>query len=299
MHVALRRAAHQIHDARPLVFDDPLAVSILGSEYQQELRRTPDGHRRPFSAALRAWIVVRSRLAEDTLQDCVRRLGACQYLVLGAGLDTFACRNPYPSVRVFEVDHPSTQAWKLQKLEQAGVVPPPSARFVAVDFEQDSLRERLLAAGFDERSPTVTAWLGVAPYLTSAAFRSTLQVLAGFTIGSMLVFDYSQPRSALPAVEQWMQDSLGARVAAAGEPFHLFFTPPDLAQELESLSLRVVEDMDAAALAQRFLSARSDALKLKGKAGRICVVAVDGKEPTDGDSSRGTKEAGVGDGWTA
>ncbi|MGC9199044.1 MAG: class I SAM-dependent methyltransferase [Acidobacteriaceae bacterium] len=281
LRVALRRAAHQIHDSQPLVFNDPLAITILGREYQQELRRTPDGHRRPFSAALRAWIVVRSRLAEDILQDCVRRLGACQYLVLGAGLDTFACRNPYPGVRVFEVDHPSTQTWKLQKLQQAGVLPPLSARFVAVDFEQNGLRERLLAADFEERLPTVTAWLGVAPYLTSAAFRSTLQVLAGFTMGSVLVFDYSLPRSALPIVEQRMQDSLGARVAAAGEPFQLFFTPLELAQELDRFSLRVVEDLDAAALAQRFLSARDDALKLKGKAGRICVATVGGKAATD------------------
>ncbi len=120
-------------------------------------------------------MVVRARLAEDTLAAAVRELGVRQYLVLGAGLDTFACRNPYAEVRVFEVDHPATQAWKLQMLAAAGIVAPESARFVAVDFEKDSLRARLKAAGFDERLPTVTAWLGVVPYLTAEGFRATMR----------------------------------------------------------------------------------------------------------------------------
>jgi methyltransferase (TIGR00027 family) len=167
LRVALRRAAHQIHDAKPLVFDDPLAVRILGKEFQEELKRTPDGVKRPFSAGLRAFVVGRARLAEDTLAAGVRDSGVRQYLVLGAGLDTFACRNPYSDVRVFEVDHPATQAWKMTMLAGAGIVPLESAKFVAVDFESDSLRARLKAAGFDEAVPTVTAWLGVVPYLTS------------------------------------------------------------------------------------------------------------------------------------
>ena len=292
-----------MHDARPLVFEDPLAVRILGSEHLQELLRTPAGRRRPFSAALRAWIVVRARLAEDTLQAGVRELNARQYLVLGAGLDTFACRNPYPAVRVFEVDHPATQAWKLQMLDAAGLAPLPSARFVAVDFERDSLRERLLAAGFDERAPTVTAWLGVAPYLTRGAFHATLRVLSGFAAGSRAVFDYSQPRSALPWVEQQMQDSLGARVAAAGEPFRLFFTPLELARELESFSLAVEEDLDAAALGELFLAGRSDALELKGRAGRICVAATlgcaDGRPEGVKSAAGETSIAKVGDGHRA
>ena len=166
LRVALRRAAHQLHDAKPLVFDDPLAVPILGKEFYEEVKRTPDGKKRPFSAALRAFMVVRARLAEDTLAAGVRELGVRQYLVLGAGLDTFACRNVDAGLRVFEVDHPATQAWKMRMLKAAGIVPPESAQFVAVDFEKDSLRARLKAAGFDESLPTVTAWLGVVPYLT-------------------------------------------------------------------------------------------------------------------------------------
>jgi methyltransferase (TIGR00027 family) len=273
LRVALRRAAHPLHDAQPLVHDDPLAVRILGKEFEEELKRTPDKVKRPFSAALRAFMVVRARLAEDTLAAGVRDLGVRQYLVLGAGLDTFACRNPYPDVRVFEVDHPATQAWKMQMLARAGIVPPESAQFVAVDFERDSLRMKLKAAGFDERVPTVTAWLGVVPYLTTEAFRATMRVLARCAPGSEVVFDYSQPREALPPVEQLMLDSLSARVALAGEPFQLFFTPEQLAEELECLGLRVVEDLDGAALTARYLAGRRDGLMLRGKAGRICVAA--------------------------
>jgi methyltransferase (TIGR00027 family) len=273
LRVALRRAAHQIHDAKPLVFDDPLAVRILGAEYADELQRTPDSAKRPFSAAIRAFMVTRARLAEDTLAAGVRERGVRQYLVLGAGLDTFACRNPFDDVRVFEVDHPATQAWKLTMLKSAGITPPPSATFVAVDFECDSLRAKLLAAGFDFALPTVTAWLGVVPYLTTEAFRATLRVLARLPEGSALVFDYSQPREVLSEREQLMFDSMSARVAMAGEPFQLFFTPEQLAEELDWLGMRVVEDLSGADLTARYLAGREDGLLLRGKGGRMCVAA--------------------------
>jgi methyltransferase (TIGR00027 family) len=273
LRVALRRAAHQIHDAKPLVFDDPLAARILGAEFAEEIQRTPDSAKRPFSAAIRAFMVTRARLAEDTLASGVRERGVRQYLVLGAGLDTFACRNPHADVRVFEVDHPATQAWKLSMLKAAAITPPPTASFVAVDFECDSLRAKLLAAGFDFALPTMTAWLGVVPYLTTEAFRSTLRVLARLPEGSALVFDYSQPREVLSEREQVMHDSMSARVAMAGEPFQLFFTPPQLAEELDWLGMRVVEDLSGADLTARYLAGRTDGLQLRGRAGRICVAA--------------------------
>jgi methyltransferase (TIGR00027 family) len=278
LRVSLRRAAHQLHDSPPLVFDDPLAARILGPEFAKELKRTPDSAKRPFSAGLRAWIVARARLAEDTLAAAAglpesTRNNPRQYLVLGAGLDTFACRNPYPNVRVFEVDHPATQAWKIERLAAAKIVPPPTAAFVAVDFERDSLHAKLKAAGFQFAQPTVTAWLGVAPYLTAEAFRATMRVLSSFATGSEVVFDYSQPREVLPPLEQLMLDSLSARVARAGEPFQLFFTPDQLAEELDWLGLRVVEDLDGAALNARYFAGRRDGLALRGKAARVCVAA--------------------------
>src|ERR1700712_2997207 len=136
LRVALRRAAHQLHDERPLVFDDSLAVRILGPQYAQELARTPNADRRPFSAALRAFMVARARLAEDALAAGGREHGVRQYLVLGAGLDSLSYRNPFANVKVFEVDHPATQAWKLEMLGAAGIDLPASMKHVAVDFER-------------------------------------------------------------------------------------------------------------------------------------------------------------------
>jgi methyltransferase (TIGR00027 family) len=276
LRVALRRAAHQLHDQKPLVFEDPLAVPILGPEFREELARTPSADKRPFSAALRAFMVARARLAEDTLAHGVATLQTQQYLVLGAGLDTFAYRNPYPHLKVFEIDHPATQEWKRERLAAAGIVIPASARLVPVDFEQQSLSEQLLAAGFDPTLPTVTAWLGVAPYLTLEAFRDTTELLGSFAPGSAAVFDYSQPSEVLSPVEKLMLDSLSSRVAQAGEPFRLFFTPDALETELKLMSLRVVEDLDGPALTARFFQGRKDGLQLRGRAGRICVAEVAG-----------------------
>ena len=126
LRVALRRAAHQIYDPRPLVLEDPLAVTILGSEYAEELRKTATRLHKPLSVALRAFLVARSRYAEDQLAKAVEQHVA-QYVVLGAGLDTFAYRNPdSTNLRVFEVDHPATQAWKLERLQAAGIAIPQS-----------------------------------------------------------------------------------------------------------------------------------------------------------------------------
>jgi O-methyltransferase involved in polyketide biosynthesis len=141
---------------------------------------------------------------------------------------------------------------------------------VPVDFERHSLRQQLLDAGFDFSVPTATAWLGVVPYLTQEAFAATACVIGRLPAGSSLVFDYSQPREVLSVTEKLMLDSLSARVAQAGEPFHIFFTPQSLAQELQRYDLNVVEDLDSAALNARYLANRPDGLHLRGKAGRLC-----------------------------
>ena len=275
LRVALRRAAHQVHDARPLVFDDPLAVKILGPEFAEEIKRTPAAEKRPFSAALRAFMVCRARFAEDVLAEGVRTDGARQYVVLGAGLDTFAYRNKFAGVRVFEVDHPATQAWKRERLHAAKIAVPESMQLVAVDFETMSLRQELLRAGFDFNVPAVVAWLGVVPYLTAEGFAATMRVLERMAPGSSVVFDYSQPREVLPEVEQLMLDSISARVAQAGEPFQLFFTPEQLAEELRHYGWRVMEDLDGKGLNARYLAERSDGLALRGSAGRLCHARVD------------------------
>src|SRR5258705_11142610 len=134
LRVALRRAAHQLYDAKPLVLDDPVAVAILGDTYAEELRRTPTRPDRPFSVSLRAFLVARSRYAEDTLARAVAH-GVTQYVLLGAGLDTFAHRNPHPQLHVFEVDHPATQEWKRELLVAGALPIPANLTYTPADFE--------------------------------------------------------------------------------------------------------------------------------------------------------------------
>lgn len=262
----MRRAAHQIYDARPLVFEDPIAVPILGPEYLPEVHKTATKLNKPFSLGLRAFLVARSRYAEDTLARAVER-GVRQYVLLGAGLDTFAHRNAHPGLRVFEVDHPATQEWKRELLESASLPAPANLAYAPVDFEQQSLPEQLQIAGFDPEAPAFFAWLGVVPYLTSAAFHATLGYIAARPAGSGVVLDYGQPRSALPFFEQLAHDSLASRVQQAGEPFQLFFTPTEIAATLTGFS--EIEDLGTAELNERYFANRPDALKLLGSAGRI------------------------------
>jgi methyltransferase (TIGR00027 family) len=264
--VALRRAAHQLYDAPPLVLNDPLAVPILGTAYAEELRRTPTRPDRPFSVSLRAFLVARSRYAEDNLHRAVKQ-DATQYVLLGAGLDTFAHRNPYPHLHVFEVDHPATQQWKRGLLETGSLPAPANLTYVPVDFERESLPQQLYSAGFDPQAPAFFAWLGVVPYFNLEAFRSTINFIAAQRTGSGVVLDYGQPRSALPFLEQLAHDSLAARVQLAGEPFRLFFTPPEIAAEL--CAFRNREDLGSDEINTRYFANRTDNLKLLGSAARL------------------------------
>ena len=274
LRVALRRAAHQLYDF-PLVFEDPIAVPILGDQYAEELSRTPnpgpDRKQRPFSIGLRAFLVARSRYAEDSLAQAVgqngKTDGVTQYVLLGAGLDTFAHRNPYPGLRVFEVDHPATQAWKRELLAQSSLPTPANLTYAPVDFECESLPDRLSASGFDPTQRTFFAWLGVVPYLTLEAFRSTIRFVAAQPSGSGIVFDYGQPRRVLPFLEQLAHDSLAARVKLAGEPFQLWFTPSEVACELEDF--RHLEDLGAYELNLRYFANRTDPLQLRGSGARM------------------------------
>jgi methyltransferase (TIGR00027 family) len=263
--VALRRAAHQIYDS-PVVFDDPIAVGILGAAYAEQLRRTPLQPDRLFSTALRAFLVARSRYAEDNLRRAVGS-GVEQYVLLGAGLDTFAYRNPFAKLRVFEVDHPATQQWKRELLQCNHIAIPDSIAYTPVDFERQSLAEELGSAGFDSQAPAFFAWLGVVPYLTLDAFRATLGFISAQRPGSGLTLDYGQPRSTLPLLERMALDSLASRVEKAGEPFQLFFTPPEIAAELSRF--HGIEDLGAAEINARYFSRRSDQLEMRGSAARF------------------------------
>jgi methyltransferase (TIGR00027 family) len=266
--VALRRAAHQIYDS-PVVFNDPIAVGILGETYVEQLRRTPLRPDRPFSTALRAFLVARSRYAEDNLRRAVSS-GVEQYVLLGAGLDTFAYRNPFAKLRVFEVDHPATQQWKRELLHRNNIAIPESIVYTPVDFERQSVAEELGFAGFDNQAPVFFAWLGVVSYLTLEAFRATLGFIAAQRPRSGVTLDYGQPRATLPLLEQMAHDSLASRVEKAGEPFQLFFTPPEIAAELSHF--HSIEDVGAPEINARYFGGRSDQLKMRGRAARFLTA---------------------------
>lgn len=265
LRVAIRRAMHQLKD-KPVVFHDPVAVPLLGERHADDLWQAMSGREHAFLVALRAFLVARSRFAEDNLARAVKQ-GLRQYVLLGAGLDTFAYRNPYPGLRVFEVDHPATQGWKRELLEAGGITATEELTFVPVDFEHQSLATELELAGFDASAPAFFAWLGVVPYLTREAFRATLSYIAGQTAGSGVVLDYGLPRQALPFIERMGHDALRARVAKAGEPFQLFFTPAEMAAELAAFPAR--EDLGSTEINARYFAGRQDELCARGSAGRI------------------------------
>ncbi len=251
----MRRAAHQLVDS-PKVFDDPLAVPMAGDELRAGIDSEASGSR-----SLRAFVVARSRYAEDQLATAVQR-GVTQYVLLGAGFDTFGYRNPYPELLAFEVDHPATQAHKRGRLRDAGIAIPDDMTFVPVDFERQRLPEQLEGAGFRVDMPAVFSWLGVGPYLTRDAFDSTLRFMAARPGGSAVVFDYATEVSALSARERAAFDVLAARVAAAGEPFQLFFTTAELTHRLSALGFTGIEDLGAHEINQRYFDGRTDSLRV-------------------------------------
>jgi methyltransferase (TIGR00027 family) len=165
------------------------------------------------------------------------------------------------------VDHPATQQWKRELLAAGGITAPERLTYTPVDFERESLPTQLADAGFDASAPSFFAWLGVVPYLTAEAFRATLSFIAAQPTGSGVVMDYSLPRRVLPFLEQLAHDSLASRVALAGEPFQLFFTPDELAQELTAF--REIEDLDTGQINHRYFADRSDSLRLMGTAGHL------------------------------
>jgi len=264
--VAIRRAAHQLLD-HPRVLDDPLALRIIGSDAEEALRSNPkEDH--AFSRAFRAFMAARSRYAEDELAGAVGR-GVAQYVVLGAGLDTFAYRNPHPGLQVFEVDHPATQAWKREQLKAAKIAIPPSLTFVPVDFERQTLADGLAQWRFDTGAAAFFSWLGVTPYLTREACMITLSFVAKTPVGSGLVFDFAVDPALLNAGQRQALDALSQRVARYGEPFQLFFDPAKLQDELKGMGFHRTEFLQGKELNSRYFKDRKDGLLVRGGLGHL------------------------------
>jgi len=256
LRVALRRAIHQIVD-QPCVLCDPIAVPLLGGQFSFEAER--EAH--PIAQAFRAFMAARSRLAEDQLALAVSK-GVAQYVLLGAGLDTFAYRNPFARVRVFEVDFPATQEWKRELLAEAKIPVSANVTFVPLDFEHRTLAEGLADAGVDASKPAFFGWLGVVPYLTLEAFRSTARTIAQFPAGTGVCFDYGVSPTTLGPLQRKVFDALAARVAAAGEPFRLFFTPQQLENELRGTGFTRIQHHAADQLNDLYFAGRGDGLHL-------------------------------------
>jgi methyltransferase (TIGR00027 family) len=247
---------------RPLVLDDPLAVRIVGGDWEPRPEEPA-----AVSLIFRAFMAARSRYSEDELAAAYSR-GVRQCVILGAGLDTFAYRNPWPDLRVFEVDHPATQVWKRELLARAGITVPHSMTYVAVDFESENLAHRLSDSGF-AHAPAFFSWLGVTPYLTREAFDSTVRFIASLPGGSGMVFDYVMAPDLMSPEQRAGLEALMARVARAGEPFQLFFDPRQLREDLSAAGFADIEDIGAADIDARYFANREDGLGTRRGAGRL------------------------------
>lgn len=270
--VAARRAAHQVLDTPP-VFTDPLAIHVLHPKIAANFRTRLRTHECSTVARyLRAFLAARSRIAEDHLESAVQR-GVFQYVLLGAGFDTFAYRNPHSTVHVYEVDHPATQAVKRRRLAVAKIDIPVNVSHVSVDLAKVPLAEALAASTFDSSQPAVFAWLGVLPYLDLSSIKAVLSYVAARTEGTEIVFDYGVPPRSLNLVARFFYRRMAKRVEAAGESWRTFFTPQEMRNVLRECGFSIIHDLGASEINARYFAGRSDRLRV-GSAGRIVIAVV-------------------------
>jgi len=267
---ALWRALHMDIDSPPHVFEDKVGLKLAAPDDGWRSRPDMSSFTRPF----RASIVARARFIEDLVAERAAR-GVSQYVILGAGLDTFAQRRPELASRllVFEIDQPGPQAWKRQRLIDLGLGIPSFLRLVSVDFEAgDAWWERLAASGFDAGRSAVVASMGVSMYLTTDAITATLRHVAALASGSTLVMSFMLPIELMdpdvrPGVERAAE---GAR--ANGTPFISFFTPVEVLALAREAGLKEVQHVSAATLAQRYFVGRTDGLRPPNNSEELLVA---------------------------
>ena len=255
--VALWRALHVEVDPPPHVLVDELGLQLAAPD--DGWRRRPDMDPQT-TRAMRASIVARARFVEDLVGE----RGAPQYVIIGAGLDTFAQRHPDTGIRIFEIDQPGTQAWKRRRLNELGLAAPPWLQFVAVDFEAgDAWWPRLVAAGFDPALPAVVASTGVTMYLTRETNAATLRQLAGsLAAGSTLAMTFMIPRDLVadPA-ERTIREFAERGARASGTPFISFYAPDEIVAAAYQAGFRRATHVSADELADRYFAGRSDDLR--------------------------------------
>jgi len=246
--IARQRAAHQVLD-HGSIFDDPFAMKILRDD-EKDVLQFANAH--PSASIGRLFTAARSRIAEDALAGAVER-GIRQIVILGAGLDTFALRNPHSArqIRIYEVDHPATQAWKRERLAEAQIALPPWLIHVPVDFERDDVGEKLVAAGFQQNSPAFFTWLGVVPYLTPNAIGRTLAYISSIQ-NSEVVFDYLEPPEAFSEELRQLEKERTEQLKKIDEHSVSRFEPAGIAAILRSHGFCAIEDIDFQEITSRF-----------------------------------------------
>jgi methyltransferase (TIGR00027 family) len=244
------RAAHQLLDPPPRILEDPVAVAALGPGAEQRIRELAARSQAPEGRALRAHMVLRSRFAEDRLAAAVGR-GVTQYVILGAGFDTFAVRQPgwAQQLRILEVDHAGTQNLKRAHLAAAGLVLPPNAGFATIDFERESLRDGLLRQGISPSQRTFFSWLGVTMYLPTAAIDAVLRSVAEFPEGSEIVLTFAAASDTPRPIAE--------RAAHIGEPWLSFFEPAEMRDKLRGAGFTTVEFLTPAVAQERYFRGSS------------------------------------------
>jgi methyltransferase (TIGR00027 family) len=260
---AVMRALHQTLDDEPKILDDPISPRLVHahSDFYQSRLKLLERLPAPTRLRLKATFVMRSQFAEDCLAQAVTN-GLRQYVVLGAGLDTFAYRQPSwgNSLRIFEVDHPATQQWKRRRLAEAGVSAPDNVSFVPVDFEKTSLVSALTQAGLDLKSPVFFSMLGVSQYLTEAAFDQSLNFVLSAPAPSEIVFSFVAADAVLAADDVTLVNAFAAQFAAMGEPWLLRFVPEQLINKLTSMGFSQVFYLAPEEANRRYFQDRRDGL---------------------------------------
>jgi len=255
---ALWRALHVELDAPPHVLDDTIGLRLADPDADWRSRGDmhPDGTR-----AFRASIVARARYLDDLVVDRTAA-GVGQYVILGAGLDTFAQRHPDVAVQIFEVDQPGTQEWKRRRLSEVGYPPGENLRFVPVDFERsEAFPDALRANGFDEHRPAVVSSTGVSMYLTKEATETTLRQVAAMADGSVLAMTFMLPVDLVDVAECPMQEAVEAAAAGSGTPFISHYSPEQMSEMCRAAGFSRVQHVSPDDLTARYFAWRTDGLR--------------------------------------
>ncbi|MBV8139112.1 MAG: class I SAM-dependent methyltransferase [Deltaproteobacteria bacterium] len=290
MLTAMVRAAHLLWDEPPKIFEDTLALRLSRCDSEAALKAQLDkldaevarGTNPDFALisrrSLTAMVIMRSRYVEDEVEEAVAK-GVSQYVILGAGLDSFAYRrlDLAKVLHVFEVDHPATQAWKRTRLHAAGVKLPPNLSVVPVDFEKESLIDNLQRDGYRKDAPGFFSWLGVTMYLTVEAIFGTLRTIAALPSGTEILFEYNASKEFPDEETQKILAAVMAVAAARGEPMRSLFEPARLVERVRKLGFAAVSDFGPDQAVARYFAGHAD--HLRPSVFNHCMRAQVGRRP--------------------